>query len=133
VPLFVDEVFVDRFRTFGAPDWIDDEVVAEILEPNDVRYHALGDANFFLEPNAPGKGDDTILHMHVDIIGIEHELLLERVAHERPKLVVAEIVEISDVLVILFHASSGPPRGRFRLPEEQQRCAESQCPIALPE
>ena len=107
VQLFVDQVLVDRLGTLGAPNRIDDDVVEEFLEADQIGDHVLGYAKLFLCPNAPGEADDTIANRHLDIIRIEKELLLESVADERAQLIVAQVVGISDVLVVLCHTSSG--------------------------
>ena len=50
--LLVDQVLIDRFRTFRAPDRIDDQVVLHFLDPDEVGYDVLYDAKLFLGAHA---------------------------------------------------------------------------------
>src|SRR5450756_1891128 len=111
VQIFVDQVLVDRLWTFGAPDRIDDDVVPEILEADQIGDRVLRYAKLFLCSDAPGEANDTIANRHLDIIRIERELLLESVADERAQLVVAQIIDSSDVLLVLFLTVSGSAHG----------------------
>ena len=106
--LFVDYVLVDRLGTLGAPDRIDHELVLQFVEAHQVSDHALHDAELRLGSNPTGDAHDSRADNYVHIIRIERELSLELITHEGAKLVVCEVVAIADVLVVLFHASSGP-------------------------
>jgi hypothetical protein len=111
VLIFVDHVLVNRLGTLGAPDRIDQNVVLDVLDTDDIRHHAFCHAKLFFGAYASGESDDVIVNVHVDVVRIEKELLVESVLYERTELVVAQIVDVVDVLIILFHTSSASALG----------------------
>ena len=104
-------MLVDRLRTLGATNRIDKDVVAETLHADDVAHHAVDDAQLFVCPDPTGQADDAPADDDIYVVGIERQLLIEGVANLGAQLVVAEIVGVSNVFVILFHASSGSAQG----------------------
>src|SRR6266566_1721528 len=90
VHLLVNEMLVDRLRTLGATNRINDELVSDIVQADQVSHDVLDDAKLFFGSDTTRETDDTASHRNVDIIGIERELVVESVAHERAKLAVNE-------------------------------------------
>src|SRR5215210_7540562 len=102
-------MLVDRLGTLGAPDGIDNQFVLHVCDAADVRHDAFHDAELLLRTYSPREPDDTGVDGYVDVIRIERELHLQLVTHERAQLVVGQLLGRSEVLVVLFHSSSGPP------------------------
>ncbi len=107
VQLLVYEVLIDRLRTLGAADRIHHHVVLHSLQPDYVADRSLGDPEFLLRSDPAGKYYGAGPNGDANIAWVERDLLVESVANKRPQLVVAQPVDAIDVLVILFHESSG--------------------------
>ena len=71
---------------------------------------SLGNPEFLLGSNPAGESHGARTNRDTDIAGVECDLLVESVANQRPQLIVAQLVDPIDVLVILFHESSGSAR-----------------------
>src|SRR4051812_30935606 len=106
VQLLVDEVLVDRLRTLGTANRVDDHLIAQALEAHEIGDNSLDDTKLFLGPDSATEINDSRLYRDLNVVGIKGELLVEGVAHQRAQLVVAEFVGRPDVLVIAFHVSS---------------------------
>src|ERR1700738_4639946 len=97
--IFVDQALVDRFWALGAPDRIHQNVFLDVLDSDDNRDRALRYAKLLLGAYASGESDDVIVNMHVDVVRLEKELLVEGVLDERTELIVAQIVNVVVVSV----------------------------------
>jgi len=106
VQLLVDDMLIDRNRALGAPKRINDQVVFHFLDPDQVGDDVLDDAELFPGAYSPGQVYDAAAHRDLHIVRIECELFVEAIPNERAQLAVRKLVDLIDVLVILFHRSS---------------------------
>src|SRR5687767_13169333 len=95
VRVLVDDMFVDRFRTFSAPDRIHDKLVVDFAEPQNVGDDVLDDAVLRLRSHPSRETNDSVSDCDVDVRRVEGELFLEPVAYEGAKLSVAHVSGVS--------------------------------------
>src|SRR2546423_9196217 len=106
VQLLVGEMLVNRDRALGARDWITDQVVLDFLDADDVGDDVLDDEPLLLGPYSSGQVYPPASHRDLHVVRIECELFLETIANQRAQLAISQLVDLVDVLVILFHRSS---------------------------
>src|SRR3954471_780403 len=100
-------MLIDRLGTFGAANRIDHHLVSHVRHADDVAHQPLNRPEFLLRADSAGKSDHPRTDSYVDVGRVESRLLIEGVANQRAQLIVTQVFDSLDVLVILFHCSSG--------------------------
>src|SRR3954467_8855766 len=104
-------MLIDGFGTFGASNRIDHHLVSHVRHADDVAHQPLNRPEFLLRADSAGKSDHPRTDSDVDVGRVESRLLIEGVANQRAQLIVTQVFDSLDVLVILFHCSSGSALG----------------------
>src|SRR5688500_69802 len=119
--VLVREMVVDCFRALRAAQGIDHELIVDARNPDHVGHHVLGYAALRFRPDAAVQAHDPVLDLNVDVVDVEPSVLGQSLAHDAPKLAIAQVPNVVRVLEVVRHCSphggcpyAASPAGRRR-------------------
>src|SRR5687768_3737532 len=101
-------MIVDCLGTLGATKRIDHQVVPHVGDPHDIGDDAFGNAPLALGADSSTEMNRSGLHGHLDVIDVESPMLGESFTNETSQLLVAQVLDVINVLEVARHLS---PRG----------------------
>jgi hypothetical protein len=103
--ILVDEMLVDGLRARWAADWIHEDFVPNLTNPEQVRHHVFGDAALLIRSNAAFQDNRASLDANHQIVDVDGVVRRQVLPDEITQLGVAQVVEVVEVFEIARHGS----------------------------